>query len=331
MVPWVLLTLVFDGSILYGIARQLHAKSYPSVEGTILQGEVKSEASEDGPTYKFEVRYAYAVDGRQYESSRHRYGGGWSTSDKHGPVELATRFAKGTRHPVYYRAGDPSDAVLLTGVEGSDLFLLLFMTPFNLVTYVGLSWLVGARKRQEEGVRSFVRDGRTHVPLKVFHPLAAGLVAAGTAAFVLVFPIAFTVGMNPPLPVAVLALVAVGVVGVAVAQWRRGQRDSGEDDLILDEQQRKLLLPVSSPHRQRREVRWRDVLSVSCQPHSEKDSDGDVWTKYQAVLELTGANGQRGSEVILEWNEKSRVEELVAWLRGRLKLPAPAASQQASA
>ncbi|HYO69332.1 MAG TPA: hypothetical protein VEU33_24960 [Archangium sp.] len=111
------------------------------------------------------MRYAYEVDGRTYEGTRYRYGA-WHSSRRGAAEALARRFPVGATVPVFHDAETPEDAVLVAGVQGQELFLLLFMNPFNLAMLAGWYGAVRVlRDEEEELLGAFVRDGRVHVRL----------------------------------------------------------------------------------------------------------------------------------------------------------------------
>lgn len=299
-----------------GIARQLRSLQYPSVQGTIAHSKVTVGRDSDGDaTYGFSVRYAYEVEGRRYESTQHGYSA-WSTSSQRFAERMAESFPERSTVPVYYRPGAPGDAVLLRGLQSRDLLFLMVMTPFAFATAGG--WYELARKlRKNEGVRSFVRDGRTHVTLSAPFPLVMGLVATGGCAVLLAIILGVGWRADPPVQAVLIAWGLMVAVGLAIARRARLRRAQGRYDLILDENQRRLLLPAGPERKQPIEVAWRDIAAVKCVPHSYEDSDGVMQHVWRSVLELTGARGTR-AEVIVEWSEEDRTASLTDWLRSRL-------------
>ena len=61
-----------------------------------------------------------------------------------------------------------------------------------------------------------------------------GLTAVGVAAFVAFSAVKELMGIDAPIPIAVLAWVLVVAVGVGAATWWRARLDTGLHDLILE-------------------------------------------------------------------------------------------------
>ncbi|HLM43474.1 MAG TPA: DUF3592 domain-containing protein, partial [Myxococcaceae bacterium] len=166
---WSFVTLLFDGVMGYRVARQFLTARYSSVPGTITRSEVTESPSTEGSTYRFEVRYTYEVNGREYmgTDASHSLADGYASSRE--PRTLARRFPVGVTVPVFYRPEAPEVSVLLKGTQASDLFFLMFMTPFNSVMLAG--WysvtkpLWRRTRRPDNPVGATFKEGRTHVPL----------------------------------------------------------------------------------------------------------------------------------------------------------------------
>lgn len=329
---WSAGTLKLDGMILQDLVRQSLATRYPRASGTITHSQVVKHRGNDGPTYGFEVRYTYEVDGRSYEGTRYRYGS-WNSSDRDPADDAMRRFPVGASVPVFHHPETPADAVLLTGVQGHDLFMLLFMNPFNLVMLAG--WYavlyVLRGKKEDGGVESFTRDGRVHVRLEGWSALAAGLVAFGSASFLSIFVVGLVTGFDPPLPIAVLTWGAVIAVGVYFARRQRTKLDAGDYDLILDETNRRLSLPAGEGREERLEVPWSRVKSVLVEARTKKDSDGeDPMTVWCPTLVLTTPQAEDRNEALVEWEEEHKATLLVEWLKSRLRHGEPAKKERRS-
>lgn len=104
--------------------------SWPSVEGTIVQTEVRRDTrSRKGsaePTlntdveYYVSVNYTYDVEGNSYVASRYSLGQGDQVSRRYkersdAEAEAASRFPEGTTVTVHYDPEQPTEAVLAPG------------------------------------------------------------------------------------------------------------------------------------------------------------------------------------------------------------------------
>ena len=142
---WSLLTLTFDGFAGYAIVQQLRTFSFVEEQGIVLESRVVTNHDSDGDTYRPFVRYEYVIGDERFESEVVRYAQS-SSSDS-----FAKDFVRA--HPVdspvavFYSAANPQDSVLLRGLQGSDLFLPMFLIPFNLVMIGG--WVFGLKSLQK--------------------------------------------------------------------------------------------------------------------------------------------------------------------------------------
>ena len=243
---WSAITLVFDVMLVISAWRQIRAESYPSVVGAITHSEVDAHHDSDGTTYSVDVEYVYMVDDRQYEGDRYRYGQmGSSDNNAH---RIVASLPVGKEVPVYYNPADPADAVLKTGIEGSDLFMALFMTPFNLVMLGG--WHVLGRgvyvrllKPPAGGARVVHHGFRAHVYSFSRPALAAAAATLLGTSFVSVFIVGFGFGFNPPVEVIVTVwtVVLLLTLGAAVAVAVRG--GPGKETLVIDQAEETIPLP----------------------------------------------------------------------------------------
>lgn len=101
------------------------SKSWPSVDGVIVSSEVQSDWSSPTPgtpqhrsgtqrMYRAAVRYAYRVDGVDYEGARVEPGE-YSSSSAKRAYRIAGTYRKGQTVQVFYDPDDPGRAVLVPG------------------------------------------------------------------------------------------------------------------------------------------------------------------------------------------------------------------------
>lgn len=314
---WSAITLLFDGFVLWSLYRHVRATGYAQLPGVITHSEVEVHRG-DGTTYGVDVKYEYRVGHETFIGERYRYGDTSSTDDYAERVVAAPPVGK--QVPVYYNPYDPADSVLLTGVPGSDLFLLLFLTPFNAVMLLGWSFVfTGARRRAKglpAGVPMVRRGPRLHARLDLFGPLGAMVGIAGILAFIAIFPIAFGLGMHPSVPtMAAVWTLILGLSGVAGgSQWLR--RESGQGDLILNEMDRTLALPHTFGRKEDVYVPFGTVQGIEIETREEK-GEGTTW-HYGPIVAFTDAEGRTRREKIAEWSSREDADEFAAWLREQL-------------
>ena len=224
---WTLITGVFDCMMVWGAYRQTQALGYPTAPGVIRHSKVTTNSDSEGTTYGVDVKYAYWVDGREFTGEQYRYNQ-MSSSDDNAKRVVAS-LPVGKELPVYYNPDDPSDAVLKTGIEGSDLFMALFMMPFNIVMVGGWYFLVGGIVQWRRGVRARAPRPRAN-RLKSAGPLGAAVGALLAVSFLSIFAVAIPLGFNPPLWM--MGSVWVFVLGAATAaglyRWASLRLSDGE-------------------------------------------------------------------------------------------------------
>lgn len=310
--PLSLAVLGFDVWIAFDFVRQARSTHYPTVPGTITRSEVRMLRT-GGRTHtsypSYELRFAYAVDGRPYEGKRLRFYTGSATAE---PGQQARHLRVNDTVPVFYRPADPTDAILQPGVNGADVLALMYPALFNVLALFLWS-LVGAMRSDGSTVPAFEREGRTHVTLPPLPPSAIGLLASGVG-LIIGCGVAFN---GTPLSVtgALGWWAAVVAVGGAAAAVQRFRVRSGACDVILDERARELSLPPVAGRWRRLHVPWSQVVSVTVETRGQQKK------AYRPVLEFKDARGAFHREPIGGWSiYLERSEPLVDWLRARLKL-----------
>ena len=122
------------------------ALRYPRVPGKVILSQVTEEPGDEGPVRHAVFQYAYSVACQPYTCERCRYG-----SQSNSPARVET-LPVGTEVDVYYNPGNPADACVYRGVDGSDLCELMFLTPFNVIMVIGWYALIQDwRQRRQPG------------------------------------------------------------------------------------------------------------------------------------------------------------------------------------
>lgn len=99
------------------------SKGWPTAEGVIVSSVVGTDYSSDGTTYRPEVRFTYAVDGKEYRGNRVQFGGDVWTSWRSSADDVVGRYPEGRRVEVAYAAKDPSESVLEPGIAAKTWLL----------------------------------------------------------------------------------------------------------------------------------------------------------------------------------------------------------------
>jgi hypothetical protein len=108
-------------------ARGRETRGWSHAAGRVLSSRVEEEhggAEEQGyPRWRFDVRYAYEVRGRTYESGQVWYGSSSApaSQDRAWHQQWADRFPAGGEVDVWYDPADPGRAVLVRGPPRGEL------------------------------------------------------------------------------------------------------------------------------------------------------------------------------------------------------------------
>ena len=314
----------FFGGIAY---RQVRSLRYETTTGVVTASAVQEHESTDlgGPrhTYSAAVKYHYFVAGKAYSGDRYRYVQGSSSDDS--AWQVVGEYPVGKRVPVYYCPEDPADSLLHPGLEGFDLFVAMFLLPFNLLP-IGVFALVvadlGPLCRVSPGGRQDV--GR--------RPRGAGAAAAGGAARRCLprygdrgvsrhLPGRFFLRRIPSAKVGdVLRLAhcrwqfSVGLRGhrvVAEPGWvRSGDRHRGREGFASTDLREKC----------RVQLPLHELTSIEVRDAEPRRMRGGLCYSDCPTLVFTGADGISRAEKLAQWADPRRAESLAAWLRQRLKV-----------
>jgi hypothetical protein len=176
---WSSFTLFVDALIIRDAFWQIVALGYSTTSGGVTASEVA--LSDDHDTSAPKITYTYTVAGNKHVGNRYRYGQGSSGDDN--ARRVVAEHPVGRQVTVYYSPNDASESVLLAGIEGHDLFLAMFMTPFNAIMlgiWGGLFLEVRNRRQSHvAGGVQFWDDGyQTRVQLTPVKPVAVGVAAS---------------------------------------------------------------------------------------------------------------------------------------------------------
>jgi len=322
---WTVLVGAFDAITIYGMVRSEQAKSWPAVTGTITHSEIERYTDSDGTTYSADLEYVYEVDGREYAATRYRFGGFTSSSDRSYASGIVRAHPVGAEVDVFYNPDDPADAVLSRGVGGSDYFIALFLTPFNIVM-LGL-WGIGIAavyRKVSNAPAGGVPIARRPTSIHVRLPRISTLVAAGVTAlvisFISIFVVAFVFGFGD-ISTTVIGVVwaCVLVPAVVVFLWKKLRIGSGARDLIIDRDDRMLSLPQTFGRKEDVIVPVEGITSVEVQQIAHRGSKGGTSYTYAPTLHWTDDAGEPRSDKLAEWMSESRAEAFAEWLREQIE------------
>lgn len=322
---WTAIVMVFNGFIGYGIYQNYQAQSYLETTGVVTRSEVERSRTSDGTSYRADIEYRYAIDGQTYTSDQHVYGE-IGSSNYSWANKAVRKFPQGKEVIVYYNPADLEDAVLDRSFESLPWFVLLFLTPFNLVM-IGLWWACGysfwrSMFGPEEGTVGgcdIVQDGfTTRVKIGRSHPLIAGGIGIGIVSFISIFALGLS-DLSDNLYALAGAVILMVFAGLAGAYWQVSRNSSGQRDLVLDRANMKLIVPARFMGKPT-ELSLMTLNSVGIK--YVRGQKGSI--RYAPTVTYVDEHEIRQEVALCQWNNEKAAEELVEWLRQELGLQAPA-------
>lgn len=321
---WTAIVGSMDAMFLDGIVRQALATDYPSVRGRVTHSEVTSHrGSKGGRIYRVKIEYGYRVGERDLQGQRFRYREVGSSDSQWAKAAVAA-YPVGGETRVFYNPKDPADSLLSPGVDGGDLMVLLFMSPFNVIM-LGL-WATGGsllwhgwRKTPGGGVPIRVTRWQTRVCLAEYGPLSVAAVALGYSSFFSLFVVAFGLGGFHPRLSVILVVWAV-VLGIAATAgiWQWGRIRTGRYDLVFDEPGGWIEVPALDKRSSRRRVPTDKIARVEVETVVTRTSKGGTSRSYIPLLHFQPGYGDsvRLRSFVLE----TRAEAFAEWLRQKVGL-----------
>jgi uncharacterized protein (TIGR03435 family) len=147
---FVVIGLVAVGIGIWTLAKSIRSEHWPVTDGIIQSAEMKSHSgSKGGTTYSAEVTYTYQVAGMSYTDDKVSIGQMSSSSEY--ARGILNRYPVGRKVSVHYAPGDPSDAVLETGIHGGTWICLGVGTAFTLFGIMFLQIQRAAARAQMPG------------------------------------------------------------------------------------------------------------------------------------------------------------------------------------
>ena len=224
---------------------------------------------------------------------------------------------------VFYNPENPRDSLLFPGIEGSDLLLVLFLTPFNAVMlafWMGIGGWLRQRllKPAAGGVRIVASGAVTRVRLPKSRPLVWALGTTGGLGFVSVFIVGFSSQMQPSIGFVLPAIAIVYFVGAGVYLWHWRKIHSGIYDLVINQSTRTLELPQTYGRNHRLTVNITDIESFIVEELAHTGSKGGTSYTYAPTLFLRRPN--RAEQKLADWYDKVRADCFADWFRKQLGL-----------
>ncbi len=327
---WSVVTLGFDAGIVYLLFWNVRSYWYVETNGTITHSRLATSQDSEGDTsYRPEIEYDYEIGGQMRHGTKRRFGEmSISGSGVRQTVQrILDRYPVGAKTSVYYDPRHPDWTVLEPGLNGMDFFIVLFLTPFNLVMLLLLFGWSRMLPTDEEGLlKGLVTETARGWEIRERTSAIGGFFAGvGAAAFLMIFVVAFGIGLNPSLGtmgiVWSLVLLLGTIIAVAIAGAPKGAViDVLSQDVILRGWFGGTKATLS--HSQ--------LQGVICH---HKVGDSETPDSYDVQLQYHDEFGQPQAASIYTSQQPERPRTLVKWLREKLRLennPAEAIDHEAS-
>lgn len=328
-IVWTAFVGVFDGFILTALYRQIRATGYAQTTGTVTHSELTRNSDGDGTTYGVRIEYTYTVNGSVLTGDRFRYNAG-SSSDSGWARAAVREHPVGATIPVFFNPHNPADSVLKPGTNGADLFLLLFLTPFNMVSLGFIAGGVYALNRKfRPGIAGGVKwtdDGRfIRVRLPRYSPMFACLAIIGLGSFISIFIVGFSSGFHPSLLMIGSVWAVLLATGVGSALWLRFNEARGKTDLVINQVAQTVEVPATFGRDQRKTISFGTLSDITAEKVEHRSDDSSSYT-YAVTLHHAG-----GGEKLTDWHDGERAESLAAWLREQIAIGESAAPPRKAA
>jgi hypothetical protein len=319
IIGWSAGTLFFDFMSVRGIVMQTLAGDYPSVPGKVIDCRVESHSDgEGGTSYSTKLRYEYFVNDQRFEGKRLRFGME-SHGGRKGSAHYVREHPPGTPVTVYYDPAKPSSAILEPGVAGTDLFMILFLTPFNVIMLGSWVFAVGCLAKVRSAERRFMRrvmqrGATTIVRMPGLSPVTVGALTAMGISFVLVFVVGFSTGMRPSIIVCTAAL----LITAAGAIWagKKASRNllAGNRDLEIDPIRRTVTFPLRKRQQRRTTIGLDQINGMDVKRKVTKSEDDSTKIRFVPTIRWTHHSGTPHTTGLGQFDDESEARALAGWL-----------------
>lgn len=299
---WLFLTLVFDAFPAYIIVSDYKTDSYTLTDGHILESHVDtvvSHSTKGGQSISYQptLSYTYRVDGRQLRGD-HVTSIPFASSGSYAS-ETVARYPAGATVPVYYDPSDPSTSVLENGVQGTPLFMLLFLVPFNSIGLLLIRLSLLPEPLATTGGIEIVNERNT---IRCTSPsmdrflLLCLLFCATGFGLAIVFVIAL--GMTPSVPVALGEWVAL--LAVTTLLYKSKVSRAREPEIILNPTRGEISGPTIPMN-----LKYSEVADLSVIPVTKR-----------FTLQITKTGGEQIS--LFDWADEASATVFADWLKKQL-------------
>ena len=327
MLFWTGIVGLVDVVVSSEIYHQMRTTQFATTRGEIISSSVETDHDSDGTTYRPKVAFEYDVNNQTLLGKSIRYGeAGSSDSYAH---DFVANHPVGKKIDVHYDPSNPSDAVLVTGVEGSDLFLLMFLTPFNVVMLGGCYFLASTIKQLITSGNStrpcrYTDDG---YEMRIMIDRVPLIPVVGISLLVLcffsVFVVAFGTGLgfHPSMATMLTTWSIILSITTLVTAWFAKRNWTGHYDIVVHHLHKNVTLPVT--HNRNREVviPTKNIDQVYVDRNVTTDTDGDKHESFFVRIKIqpnskTLAGKFTDNETLAKLHDEEKAYQFADWFAG---------------
>lgn len=316
---WLGVTGTFDVQIARAVWQSYDAeRRYQSVPGVVTQSRIRDLSDSEGTTYKPDVAYTYVVGGRTYSGDRIRTKD-LATSNHARARRIIADYPVNAAVQVRYDPSDPARALLDPRLDGAQLFMVVFLMPFNMIAVIGL-WAGGValarrgRPPAPAGVEHTDVGASVRVHLAQASPMLVFLVSVLGVSFVSIFVVGFATKMDPSPSEAMATIAAIVALPLFITLRYAIRRSGGAYDLVIDRATRTIRLPAGLAKRGVGELGRSEIAGVEVR-HTQTESDDSTTHWYTPTLVT-----RVGMETALaRWTDEAKARRLVEFVRREME------------
>lgn len=321
----ILLFLTMSGIVLIPDAQlgkilwqQFESRNYPSTTGRITQSEVRRWKTTKGDTVtEADIQYHYEVNGQAFDGTRLRYSVG---SGQMWVTQIVSQHPAGSETQVYFNPKEPTDSLLSPGLDGLDIFCVLFLMPIHMLGLAFLAAVISMRrwfKPVAGGIKIIADGNQTRIRFPHASPVFFAALAAFLASGVSIFLVGGSLFFFRAIWIASVFLFLSIASGIAVYVWR-WQKIRSSGDLIINEASGFIDLPETCGRKERMKVYISDIAGIAVEAIEDRNRKGAVSYRYEPTLQLRNAEKQ----IIAGWPGKTQADAFSEWLGKKLGLKA---------
>ncbi|HSI85490.1 MAG TPA: DUF3592 domain-containing protein [Candidatus Methylacidiphilales bacterium] len=320
---WISFMCFADWMVLTNMAKQAMSYTYVPVTARVVSSSVETRSTDEGNTYSPKIEYTYQYNNISHTGSVVRFSA-LTTGDSNSrdAKEFVRQRPEGAEITAWVDASRPYNAVLERGLRGSDLFVLLFFVPFNMVSLAFLwmfreLWLTRNSALAGIGLEETAHGFRVEVSRKNVFLCFIGTL--GITGFIGIFAVLLIggKGFNPSVNLmagtwtVILCLTLYSVLHTAWSNY------SGIYDLEVDTLHGTLIVPSSTQSYTRRTYSLQDPMAIVLRRVEKSDSESST-TTYYIEFSLQDAD-QR--VLITEMQVSDAAKAFAEWLSKKLGIP----------